>query len=148
MWDTFIWYDGEFAFAERCCHWKNAYHVKELLLCLTWEGWGWTSKTWFISSTLKYVYRVSLKGIRLLRNEWTSDFKGKMVGYFDEIWWMIWPSPPNFTRKFNRRICEMTIKNSMPTKVHIIDFLSHSLLDWIFYQIWWLWSTHPRDHLY
>jgi hypothetical protein len=37
-----------------CYYWKNAYYVKELLLCLTWKRWSWTCKTWFVCTRFKY----------------------------------------------------------------------------------------------
>jgi DNA-directed RNA polymerase beta subunit len=53
LWDIFGYY-MKFFLAGWCYYWKNAYYVKELLLCLTWKRWSWTCKTWFVCTRFKY----------------------------------------------------------------------------------------------
>ena len=57
---SYIWwlefgYYIKFVLAEWCYDWKNAYHVKEFLLCLTWKRWSWTCKTWFVCTKFNYL---------------------------------------------------------------------------------------------
>lgn len=80
---SYIWwlefgYYIKFVLAEWCYDWKNAYHVKEFLLCLTWKRWSWTCKTWFVCTKFNYL---------ALSCPWFCGFTSKLCYTYMIMFW-------------------------------------------------------------